>query len=308
MRTEVVQKIDKVAELLLQSDALLFTSGAGMSANSGLSTFQGKAAAIWPPLLQEPKMNYMDIVTPDWFSKPEGNNAKRDTVNFAYAFWINRYNEYKSTVPHQGYSITKQWSELNHIKLAHSFTSNIDGHWIKASWNESSVFECHGSIHYMQCMYNCRDRAWPTNNHLQLQVDSKTNCVVDPLPKCSDCNQYARPNVLMFNDWHFAGQIYNQQFVRYNQFKANLLEAKARLLIIEIGAGPTVPSVRSESERILTDNQLTVHLVRINPTVEHSKINESIRNKSKGQSIEIAMDALKALTLIDQAIKKKLKK
>jgi NAD-dependent SIR2 family protein deacetylase len=301
------QKINQAAELIRNSDALLFTSGAGMSANSGLGTFRGSAAAVWPPLLQHPELGYTDIVTPDWFNKPQGNSSKHDTVNFAYAFWADRYNEYASAIPHRGYSIAKQWSELNNVKFAFSFTSNIDGHWIKSGWSESSLFECHGSIHYMQCVYNCCDRAWSTNDELKLEVDSKTNCVINRLPVCPDCHELARPNVLMFNDWHFAGQRYNEKIGLYGQFKADVATAKAKLLIIELGAGTTVPSVRNESECLFTDKRWTADLVRINPLAEHSTINKSIQDKSKGQALEITLDALTALVLIDKAIKNKSK-
>jgi NAD-dependent SIR2 family protein deacetylase len=304
---ETEQKIDKVAELILDCDAILFTSGAGMGVSSGLGTFRGSAAGVWPPLLQDPKFDYIDICCPDWFHKPQGNSSKHDTANFAYAFWTDRYNEYASTTPHRGYSIAKQWSELDHIKFAFTFTSNIDGHWIKSGWSDASVFECHGSIHYMQCVNNCCQRAWPTNSDLQLKVDPKTNCVNDSLPVCSDCHSLARPNVLMFNDWHFAGQRYNENIGLFNQFISDVATAKAKLLIIELGAGTTVPSVRNESERLFTDKRWTAHLVRINPLAEHSTINESIRSKSQGQALELTLDALIALTLIDQAIKKKLK-
>lgn len=304
---ETEQTVNKAVELILNSDAILFTSGAGMSANSGLGTFRGSAATVWPPLLQHPELDYTDIVTPDWFHKPQGNSNKHDTVNFAYAFWADLYQTYTSTLPHHGYSIVKQWSELNHMKFAFSFTSNIDGHWIESGWNELSTFECHGSIHYMQCIYNCCDRAWPTNNHLQLKVDSKTHCIDDSLPVCPDCHELARPNVLMFNDWHFAGQKYNEKIGLYHQFKADVAAADAKLLIIEVGAGTAVPSVRNESESIFTDRRWTANLVRINSLVEHSTVDQSVRSKSKGQALEITLDALTALNLIDQAIKKKLK-
>jgi NAD-dependent SIR2 family protein deacetylase len=307
MSIEIEQKIDQAAELVCNCDAILFTSGAGMSANSGLGTFRGSAATVWPPLLQHPDLDYTDIVNPDWFHKPQGNSSKHDTANFAYAFWTDRYNDYVSTHPHRGYSIVKQWSELNHIKFAYSFTSNIDGHWTKSGWNDSSVFECHGSIDYMQCVNNCCDHVWPTNENLKLEVDPKTNCAISALPVCPTCRELARPNVLMFNDWHFAGQRYNEKISLYDKFKTDVATAKAKLLIIELGAGTAVPSVRNESEYVFTDKRWTAHLIRINPFDVHSTIDTSIQQKSKGQALEITLDALTALTFIDKAIKSKRK-
>jgi hypothetical protein len=109
----------------------------------------------------------------------------------------------------------------------------------------------------------------------------------------------------MFNDWHFAGQNYNEKIGLYHRFKSDVATAKAKLLIIELGAGTTIPSIRNESEDVFTNKQWTAHLVRINPLAEHSTIAESIRNKSKGQALEITLDALTAQTLIDKTIKNK---
>jgi hypothetical protein len=55
------------------------------------------------------------------------------------------------------------------------------------------------------------------------------------------------------------------------------------------------------------DKRWTAHLVRINLLAEHSTIDTYIRSKSKGQALEITLDALTALVLIDKAIKNKLK-
>ncbi len=304
VKTEEI--IDKAAHLILDCDAILFTSGAGMGVGSGLGTFRGVAAGVWPPLLQHPELDFSDMSNPSWFRKPQGNSDKHDTANFGYAFWAFRYNAYTSAAPHRGYSIAQQWSQLSHIKSAFSFTSNIDAHWRNSGWSESSVLECHGSIDYMQCINNCSGRVWPTNNALDLVVDPKTNCVTDPLPLCPNCHELARPNVLMFGDWEYIGNRLNEQEKHYKQFKSNLKATKSKLLIIELGAGTAIPTVRFESERMFVDPSWTAHLIRINPFAEHATVDPYHRKKTQGQALELPLDALVALTLIDQALKKKL--
>ena len=44
-----------VAELILDRESKLFTSGAGMSVRAWLDTLQGIAASVWPPILHHPK-------------------------------------------------------------------------------------------------------------------------------------------------------------------------------------------------------------------------------------------------------------
>ena len=297
--------IDKAGELVLKCNAILFTSGAGMGVGSGLGTFRGVAAGVWPPLLKHPHLDFTDMSNPQWFSKPQGNSDKHNTANFGYAFWAFRYNAYASATPHRGYEIAKQWSEMKHVKYSFSFTSNIDGHWIKSDWKESSVLECHGSVHYMQCVNNCSEKIWQTKNALQLNVDPNTDCVIDPLPECPFCHQLARPNVLMFGDWDFLSNRYDEQNSHYNKFKSNISKEKCRLLIIELGAGTAVPTVRRESERFFTDSSITSDFIRINPFKEHATIGSRDTERSQGQAIELPLDALTALTLIQQSIDKK---
>ena len=304
---QLQKKIDQAADLLLQCDALLFTSGAGMGVGSGLGTFRGVAAGVWPPLLKHPNLDFTDMSNPSWFNKPQGNNAAHNTANFGYAFWAYRYEAYTSAAPHQGYTIANQWSELANVKSSFSFTSNIDGHWIKSGWDASKVIECHGSIDYMQCIKNCSARIWPTNGALKLKVDPTTDCVIDPLPSCPDCAQLARPNVLMFGDWGYFGEHLDEQTARYKQFSRDLSASKGKLLIIELGAGTAVPTVRYESQRSFTDHRWTSNLIRINPQADDALVPASCKRDAKGQALELPLDALTALTRIDEALKQKRK-
>ena len=299
------QKIDQAANWLMNCDALIFTSGAGMGVGSGLGTFRGIAAGVWPPLLRHPDLDFTDMSNPSWFLKPQGNSERHDTANFGYAFWAFRYHAYTSNAPHSGYTIAQQWSQMPHIKSSFSFTSNIDGHWIKAGWKETDLLECHGSIDYLQCVENCCGRIWPTDGALELQVDPITNCVTDRLPLCSDCQQLARPNVLMFGDWGFFAKRRDEQLVRYNQFRTHLSERKAKLLIVELGAGTAVPTVRYESEQLFVGERWSANFIRINPVAEHVTIPKSYAKRNDRHTLELTLDALTALTLIDEAFRKK---
>ncbi|CAF1113568.1 unnamed protein product [Adineta steineri] len=306
VNTEIEEAINKAAELVLNCEAILFTSGAGMGVSSGLGTFRGIAADVWPPLLKHPELNFTHMSNSQWFRKTECISDRHNTANFGYAFWTYRYNAYTSADPHLGYKIAKRWSQLNHIKYSFSFTSNIDGHWIKSGWNSLSILECHGSVHYMQCINSCRKRLWNTNDALKLKVDNKTDCVSSRLPHCPYCKKLARPNVLMFDDFEFLDVRLTEQTSHYQTFKSNIIKTKAKLLVIELGAGTAVPTVRHESAVTFIDPRWTADFIRINPSAEHSIIESYYRHKTKGQGIEITLDALTALTLIDEIIKKKM--
>lgn len=297
--------VEQAADLILQCDAILFTSGAGMGVGSGLGTFRGIGAGVWPPLLQHPDLDFTDMSNPTWFHKPQGNSDQHDTANFGYAFWTYRYESYTSAEPHQGYQIAHQWSKLPNVKSSFSFTSNIDGHWIKSGWSTNNVYECHGAIDFLQCVKNCSDRIWPTNGALKLKIDPVTNCVIDPLPKCPDCQELARPNVLMFGDWGYIGHRQEEQYKNYEQFRKDLENSQQKLLIIELGAGTAVPTVRYESERSFNNRRWKADFIRINPSDDHVEISRSVRSQGKGQCLELPLDASTALIQIDEILQKK---
>ncbi len=90
-----------------------------------------------------------------------------------------------------------------------------------------------------------------------VEVDEATIRTDSDLPVCKTCGGIARPNILMFYDRGWVEDRSEQQERRY---RAWLQKVKAaRLVIIEIGAGLAVPSVRYESE--CSEGTL----IRINP-------------------------------------------
>lgn len=75
------------------------------------------------------------------------------------------------------------------------------------------------------------------------------------LPKCSACNQVARPNILMFDDPSWLSERTDIQGKRMRK----QLEKIKNPVVIECGAGTAIPSVRYFCESV------GGKLVRINP-------------------------------------------
>lgn len=103
-------------------------------------------------------------------------------------------------------------------------------------------------------------------------------------PTCPHCGGMARPNVMMFGDWDWNG---DRQAAQSRQQDPWLLGVR-RPVVVEMGAGTAIPSVRHFSQRVL--HSLGGRLVRLNPrefTVPTSR------------DIGIAAGALAALQAID---------
>ncbi len=253
MTMNLEQTIQKASRAVKESDALLITAGAGMGVDSGLPDFRGREG-FWKayPVVAKLGLSFSEMANPEWF--------RRDP-KLAWAFYGHRLNLYRETNPHS--SFTKLLSAAGSKKGGYFvFTSNVDGHFQKAGFDEDRITECHGSIHHLQCGRPCCNDIWnagPT----KIKIDMDKFAAIEPLPKCIHCGGIARPNVLMFGDWSWISGRTDAQENRMSIWLNDIGRRPIRLAVIEIGAGKAVPTVRHFSEQAAAQQGGT--LIRINP-------------------------------------------
>ncbi len=83
------------------------------------------------------------------------------------------------------------------------------------------------------------------------------------LPKCK-CGALARPNIMMFNDYGFNAEETSKQEDEFNKFMNKYVNAGKNIVMIEIGAGTAIPSIRAIGENIMQGVE-KAELIRINP-------------------------------------------
>lgn len=247
--SEYSAEIVRAAQAITEADAILVAAGAGMGVDSGLPDFRGNEGFwnAYPPFRGR---RFAEMSNPVWF--------ERDPAQ-AWGFFGHRFHLYSTTSPHEGFRLLRQWGEA--ARLGHFvFTSNVDGQFQKAGFSEDRIVECHGSIHHLQCCRVCSDAIWPADN-LTIEVDENTVRATTPLPRCERCDALARPNILMFGDYAWNPQRSDQQQRRYGRWLEQV--RGSRFVVIELGAGLAVPTVRYECERH------SATLIRINPRDPH---------------------------------------
>lgn len=273
--SELTELAERAADIITQADGLLITAGAGMGIDSGLPDFRG-TNGFWRayPGLAKAQMQFQDIACPDAFtSVPET----------AWGFYGHRLALYRATIPHEGFSILRNIGDrLTHGSFV--FTSNVDGQFQKAGIPEERIEECHGTIHWLQCLQPCTPALWTAE--FDTVVDDAQCRMTSPLPICPECGGLARPNILMFHDWYWQDQRARAQAQRFTQWRAKVKQ----LVIIELGAGTHIPSVRLFSE----DQGRFGYLVRINP-------NEAQRPR-KNQGVSLPMGAQAGMAAINDAL------
>lgn len=246
-------ELRRAADAVRSAGALLVTAGAGIGVDSGLPDFRGNEGfwRAYPPIARL-GISFVDMANPGWF--------RRDPA-LAWAFYGHRLNLYRRTVPHRGFARLLELGRARPGGLF-VFTSNVDGQFQKAGFDDDLVEECHGSIHHMQCCTPCSSAIWEAGD-VRVDVDEEAFQARDPLPLCPQCGGLARPNVLMFGDWHWNVGRAQAQGQRMRAWLDGVRTAGHAVAVIEIGAGTAVPTVRYLSEDVASAPSAT--LVRINP-------------------------------------------
>lgn len=241
--------IAAAAELIDQADALVIGAGAGMGVDSGLPDFRGKDG-FWRayPALGRLGLDFQRVASPATFD---------DDPGLAWGFYGHRLQMYRACTPHAGFGILKRWGER--MPRGYSvYTSNVDGQFQKAGFAPEVIHECHGSLHHLQCVRGCGAGIWPADDFVP-QVDAEQCRLLNAPPTCPSCGALARPNVLMFGDW---GWLEERQLAQQAQQEAWLSRVE-RPVVVELGAGTQIPSVRYFSQRVIHEHG--GRLVRINP-------------------------------------------
>ncbi|MGU7782490.1 SIR2 family NAD-dependent protein deacylase [Burkholderia sp. PU8-34] len=258
-------------DALSRADALLVTAGAGMGVDSGLPDFRG-TDGFWRayPALRHERFEFHEIASPQAF---------RARAPLAWGFYGHRLALYRSTIPHAGFAILRRWIDAM-PNGGFVLTSNVDGQFQKAGFDPARIVEIHGSIHALQCLRPCTEHTW-TADAIVPVVDEATCRLVGDMPACPHCGGIARPNILMFGDAGWIGAHYDAQ----QRALEDWLAGAGRVVVVEVGAGTAIPTVRLLSERIGAD------VIRINAREAHARRADVIGLKGGALATLTALDA-----------------
>lgn len=268
------QDFQKAAELIVEADAIVVFAGAGMGVDSGLEQYRS-SNGLWTQELniQNRKVKYLDLMT---------HSAFEENPNMAWAFIGSQIETFSQTSPHNGFNLLL---DLLQSKDYFIVTSNIDEHFQKVGYDPFRVYECHGSINYMQCMDILEREVYETP---ALKIDYKTFSILGPLPVCPKCGSICRPNIMLFADWFWLPIRSVYQELRYIEWQKR--NKDKNILAIEIGAGTTISTIRKMSEKLVGE---TKTLFRVNPVDFRS---------TKTNHLEFGMGALEWISTISNEI------
>jgi NAD-dependent SIR2 family protein deacetylase len=236
--TALAATLDAAARALSRATALFVTAGAGMGVDSGLPDFRG-TQGFWRayPAYEKLGLRFEELASPRWFATDP---------RLAWGFYGHRLALYRKTRPHAGFQVLQSLAaRAKHGAFV--FTSNVDGQFQRAGFDEARIEECHGALDWLQCTRRCGAAAWRADAY-EPEIDETTFRALGELPLCASCGALARPNVLMFGDWGWESARSDEQAARREAFDALVTARGNGVVVLECGAGTAIPTVRHFGE------------------------------------------------------------
>ena len=250
------ENVRKITSLIENADAVLVFAGAGMSADSNLTTYRDKEGFYKDyPLYKKLKKNYVSMMS---------YQGVLDDPHFAWGYFAHQYSLYKNAIPHEGY---RKLLELCQAKEDYIVvTTNVDGLFIKAGFPTEKVHEVHGTMHRLQCSMPCSGSVWHIEG-LDVDVDYSTMRALDTLPLCPECGWVSRPNICMYDDTDDT-YIWGESQKNANRFRAwREKNLHKKVVMLEIGVG--AEGLKRHMEQYCKEFS-DVTLIRINPEFDDS--------------------------------------
>lgn len=153
------------------------------------------------------------------------------------------FESFDKAIPHTGYEFLKKLEKDKNLFI---MTTNIDNLFLKAGFNETSIYECHGNYSNRLCktcniLYKNKKEMW----------------------KCPTCETSLVPRFIKIGkpgEFDYAFLEEGEQ-----RLKKWIDSCNNSFTILEIGCGIQVPTLRDYSE-MLIESKKDVQLIRINPS------------------------------------------
>ncbi len=220
--------IQRAAEVLMTSKRVVFFTGAGISADSGIPTFRDKLTGLWE------KHDPQRLETADAF---------RENPALVWGWYLWRRRQVNQAEPNLAHlSITQLAKAGWDVSVV---TQNIDNLHERAG--SKGVIHLHGSLMSAKC-FACHRPFELTPEQLQIADEGK---LIEP-PRCARCNGRLRPGVVWFKEnlpedaWRLAVGIVRNCELRISVGTSGIVTPAADIPDIAIAAGATVIHVNLE--------------------------------------------------------------
>lgn len=222
------------AQALRRARRVLFLTGAGISAESGLPTFRGPEG-YWRVGSQNYRPEHM--ATAAMFAREPGA---------VWRWYLHRRAAYHRATPNAGHLAVV--AAERHLGAAFWLvTQNVDGLHLRAGNSLERTTMIHGNVDFMRCTATCTQDLQP--------VPDAATTASDPLThlSCSRCGAPTRPHVLWFDECY--------DDVHYG-FSQSLAAADIADALVTVGSAGATNLPRQIADRCAARGTL---MIDINP-------------------------------------------
>ena len=181
------EMIDKAAQLISKSKRVTALSGAGVSAESGISTYRD-AGGLWDRYPEGSSGGIMAVMT----NHPE--DAPQILMGFLEGI--------KKARPNPGHLALVDLEKMGYLKAV--ITQNVDN--LHREAGSSQVFEMHGNLYRLRCMKCNKKEIMERESYFKMIEELITKMkrfsmeeIASNLPSCS-CGGKARPDAVAFGE------------------------------------------------------------------------------------------------------------
>jgi NAD-dependent deacetylase len=170
----VHDKVEQVGKILKNARRILFITGAGVSAESGIPTFRG-ATAAFPDGTTEEGVSFEEALSHTMF-------VRKPSLSWKYFFLLEM--AMRGKLPNAAHlAISKLQSAQCSVCVA---TQNIDG--LHQSAGSDFVLELHGNLRRIICTACDYRQTFDTFERF------------DSLPRCPKCKELLRPDAVLYEE------------------------------------------------------------------------------------------------------------
>jgi NAD-dependent deacetylase len=239
--------IDRVVELLRPARRLLFITGAGLSADSGLPTYRGVGGLYADGRTTPYGLPVEEVLSGEMMST-------RPEVTWQFLLELER--PARQAVPNRGHEVIAEMER--HFDAVWTLTQNVDGLHRRAGSRQ--VLDVHGDLHDLACT-RCE--------HNETVADYAG---LDLPPRCRKCQAILRPSVVLFGE-----ELPETKMVRlWSEVRAGFD------VVFSIGTSSSFPYIAAP---VLRAREMRIPTVEINP--ESTAATRSVDLKIAGRAAEV---------------------
>lgn len=273
--------LSEISSLIADSEHILITAGAGMSAAAGFDYGENaRYKELFPAFARKGfTARYQAIGYRGW------------TPAEFWAYWAIHVDDIR--FGERDDPAYRQLCALTSHADTFVYTSNVDQLFVRNGFSQEKLYTPQGDYGYLQCARACQDVVWksePVIKSLLQKTDPVTQTITDPdvIPCCPNCGGEVFLNVRI--DQYFVESPYREELARFSAWLEKIEDKP--FLIIEIGAGFNTPSViRWPGERLIKGTRQG-KLIRINK--DYPQVPDELGNRAVGIN-ENAADVINQL-------------